>query len=291
MLKCRNCFSRQAKFLFNKEGFNVYKCLNCRFVFSDKSYLKNEIHEVYSDKYYDNLKNFSQITDQRYAQILNYLSKYNKNNRLLDFGCGTGQFLLAARKKGWDVSGVEVSGDICRWSKDNFNLDMKCGDFLEMDLKDGYFDVVTMFESLEHIDQAGLYLNKVNSILRMGGVLFLTTPNFASLSRRILGKRWNVFCKEHLSYFSPAVLKGLLENNGFKASKWIIKNISLLELRDSIQGNSDRKKAISERERMRENIERSNVLKVAKNIINSCLSLSKMGDSIWVFAKKVQERK
>ena len=166
---------------------------------------------------------------------------------------------------------------------------MRCGDFLKMNFKDGYFDVVTMFESLEHLDQCGLYLNKVNSILRRGGVLFLTTPNFAGLSRRILGKRWSVFCKEHISYFSPAALKDLLEDKGFKAFKWIIKNISLFELKDCIQRNNNRKKTISELEKLRENIERSNVLKIAKNVINRCLSLCKMGDSIWVFAEKVRE--
>lgn len=291
MLKCRSCFSRRIKPLFAKEGFNIYECLNCRLVFSDKSYLENEIQEIYSNKYYENLKNFSEITDQRYATILSSLSQYNKNNRLFDLGCGTGQFLLIARKNGWNASGVEVSGDICRWSRDNFNLDVRCGEFIKMHLNDGYFDVVTMFESLEHLDQPGIYLNKVNLILRNKGLLFLTTPNFASLSRIILGKRWSVFSKEHLSYFSPVVLRALLENNGFKVTKLITKNISLFELRDSIQKYNDREKTILDQEEMRRDIEHSNILKIAKSVINSFLNLCKIGDSIWVFAEKVREIK
>ncbi len=258
-------------------------------MFSDKLYFKKEFEEIYSDDYYKNLKNFSNITDKRYSRILSYLSRYSMDNRLLDIGCGAGQFLLVAKRNGWYVSGIEISPAISRWANNNLDLKIRCGEFMDMNFERSYFDVVTMFESIEHLNSPNSYFKKINLILKNGGILFVTTPNFSSLSKIILGKNWKVFAKEHLFYFTPFTLRYILQDNGFKVIKSQTKNFSIIELKNAILKHEDLKHSDLYEERFRARIEGSALLRLLKRSINTWLDFFDLGDSIWIFAQKVKD--
>lgn len=286
---CKICLNKKNNLLFRKEDFNLYRCPACGMVYSDKDYSREILQEVYSESYYKNLRHFSPITDKRYASILKRLSKYSTGRRLLDIGCGAGQFLLAAKRSGWDVLGTEISEATAKWMRINFSLDIRCQELLTMNLQRNYFDCVTMFESIEHLNSPDNYLKKINHILKKGGILFVTTPNFNSLSRMFLGKNWSVFSREHLFYFSTKSLLRLLRINGFRIVNCLTKNFSILELKDVYLNKKMEGQSPLRVEGLRRRIESSPFLNLSKGVVNTALGLFQLGDSIWVFARKISE--
>ena len=105
---------------------------------------------------------------------------------------------------------------------------MKKGSLNQGDFGDDYFDVITSFEVIEHINEPTQDLDCVKSIVRKGGLVYVTTPNFNSISRSILGSRWNVVeYPEHLCYYTPDTLSRLFKNKGFKKLRLTITQGSL----------------------------------------------------------------
>jgi len=100
--------------------------------------------------------------------------------RLLDVGCGTGAFLAAARRAGYDVTGIDFSQEFIRLARSRFHLDSVRACSLEdfaQQTPAGSFDVVTFFEVLEHQDNPTAFMDSVKRLLRPGGFLALSVPN------------------------------------------------------------------------------------------------------------------
>ncbi|OGW62561.1 MAG: hypothetical protein A2V83_07395 [Nitrospirae bacterium RBG_16_64_22] len=143
---------------------------------------------------------------------------------LLDVGCGTGVFLDMVRKKGWRGRGIEVSPTAARYARDVFGLDViEAG--IESWPGDGEtYDVVTMFDVLEHLRDPIEAVRKIRNRLREGGILVLEVPNQEGLLDRAadvfyhLGWRKPVsalYNLHHIFYFNARSLSRLLRNAGF----------------------------------------------------------------------------
>jgi SAM-dependent methyltransferase len=130
-------------------------------------------------------------------------------------GFGAGSYLAAAKRAGWDVSGVEVSsGALDQARKEGFSIFE--GELHEARYPDNYFDVITAVEVLEHVAKPAELLKEVVRILRPGGVLWATTPHGRGLSFRLLGLKWTAVAPpEHLQLFSIKGMRLLLANAGF----------------------------------------------------------------------------
>ncbi|MEX2221172.1 MAG: class I SAM-dependent methyltransferase [Candidatus Rokuibacteriota bacterium] len=136
--------------------------------------------------------------------------------RLLDVGCGTGVFVCAAQDGGWEATGVDASawavamgGQRCPRAR------FRAGLLSEIDFPAGSFDVVTLWDVLEHVPRPVETLEKIRSWLALDGWLFLSLPNAESRIARLMGKRWVLLLREHLWYFSPATIAALLSRTGF----------------------------------------------------------------------------
>ena len=124
--------------------------------------------------------------------------------RLLDLGCALGESLVVSKERGWaEHLGVEVS-DYCVQAGRERGLNiMHQRDFLKNAPRD-YFDLVLMQDVLEHVENPIDELSTAYSALRPGGIIFVSTPNISSLSRKLLGRFWYHFKPgEHIIYFSP----------------------------------------------------------------------------------------
>src|SRR4051812_43133489 len=174
-------------------------------VFAGRMPTDTELAAYYQD--YGHAWQDSPITRKRYAEVLDSLEPYRDRNRLLDVGCGAGYFLEEARSRNWEVHGTEYSGlalEVGRGKRLNVvQAPMRLGVF-----EPDSFDVVTAFEVFEHVSDPMAEAKVVAHVLRDGGALYLTVPNFNALSRRLLGPRWNVIdYPEHLCYFTSTTVR------------------------------------------------------------------------------------
>ncbi len=139
--------------------------------------------------------------------------------RLLDVGCGAGYFLDAARAAGWQVTGVELSEPAAAAARDSLGLDVRTGSLAAAAFSDAAFDLVTMFEVLEHMRDPGAALGEANRILRPGGLLAIEIPNDMNAYRARFARpdnRWWVIPPIHLYYFNASTLSRWLLRNGFE---------------------------------------------------------------------------
>lgn len=145
---------------------------------------------------------------------LKAIRRHVTGGRLLEVGCATGLFLNAARLD-FDVCGVEPSAWAARIARDRFGIEVHEGPFETFPASRGPFDAVAQIDVIEHVLDPRATLSRTASLLRPGGILYLVTPNIASLSAWALGSRWWGLRPAHLTYFSPLTLGRLLDETGF----------------------------------------------------------------------------
>jgi 2-polyprenyl-3-methyl-5-hydroxy-6-metoxy-1,4-benzoquinol methylase len=270
--------------LFKKDY--LVKCVNCGFVFCNRIPTREELIEEYSK--YGRNDYLSPITILRYNELLDNIEKYRKTNRLIDVGCGIGYFLEIAKQRGWEVFGTEYTDnavEICRKK----GINMQQGVLDSMNYETGYFDVITSFEVMEHINNPNSEVENFSKILRQGGLLYITTPNFNGFSRHIAKADWNiVHYPEHLSYYTPKTISYLMKLHGFKTKKILTTGISITRIKTSMK-LSDQKyiSPTSDDEQIRNMFEKNNFMGFIKKSINGVLSTIGKGDSMKAFFEKV----
>lgn len=272
--------------LFKQEGFVLNKCRHCGVVASFVTQQSKKVN--YTKDYYWNMKEIDPISRLRYENLVNRIQACNKNGRLLDVGCGVGHFLCVARENQWHVTGVEVSKGACEIAQEIFGLNIFLGELPALNFKSESFDAVTMLESIEHIEKPGLYLKEIYKLLRKGGLLVISTPNFNGISRFLLGFKWRAVSPEHYHLFTVKTLKRILLYNGFYVKNVQAKNISINEIigKTFFKRNFIEVDAYYRDKKLRQKLEDSRTLFLTKAIVNKILNITRLGDSLWIFAEK-----
>lgn len=256
------------------------QCPRCGFLFSAQRPSEEELAEYYSR--YPAHAGVSAITLRRFDEFLEGCEPFRKAARLLDYGAGDGFFAERAKARGWRVAVIELS------TAKEQACEAKGLQVLRMDELERWteaFDVVVAHELLEHVRQPAMLLATLVARLREGGLLYLTTPNIAGLSRRILGERWRVIeYPEHLNYFSAKTLRRLLASQPLTIRRMETTGVDPEGLR---KGRKDRRPGpfaeSGEREALRETWERGSRARL-KRVVNAALSLLRLGDTIKAWA-------
>jgi 2-polyprenyl-3-methyl-5-hydroxy-6-metoxy-1,4-benzoquinol methylase len=136
--------------------------------------------------------------------------------RLLDIGCASGAFLKVANDLDFQVVGVEPSSYLCEFGKREYNLDLRPSILQDQEFKDNEFDIISMWDVIEHLDQPGKVLEEIHRILKPDGKLIINYPEYDSWPRKLLGYKWPFFLSVHLYYFTPETISHLLKNCGFR---------------------------------------------------------------------------
>jgi 2-polyprenyl-3-methyl-5-hydroxy-6-metoxy-1,4-benzoquinol methylase len=203
------------------ELFYLQQCTKCEFVFTNPRPTETEIGKYYqSKKYISHTDGGNTIFDQIYLLARNYamrwklnlIKKHQQTGDILDFGCGTGEFLYYCQLNGWNVQGVEPSVNAREIA------DRKIGKKIVLDmseLKHQQFDVITLWHVLEHIHQLELTLKMILNSLRKHGTIFIAVPNYESADSQYYQQYWAGYdVPRHLWHFSKQSICALLEKNG-----------------------------------------------------------------------------
>jgi len=165
---------------------------------------------------------------KRLRRMRRHMNRSPDETRLLDVGSNIGTFLNQARFQGYEVTGVDPDVNAVQTAAAS-GLNVKCGYLHEMHFADGHFDIITLFEVIEHLkDPIGL-LRECNRILKLSGLLFITTGNTESWTVRFLKEDWDYFDLKlgHISFFSPSSMRMLAERTGFKVTKMETRSVSV----------------------------------------------------------------
>jgi len=137
---------------------------------------------------------------------------------ILDIGCATGSLLEDLNKRGWSVTGVEIS-PCAEYAREKRKLNVKSDTLEECNFSDSSFDVVHASHLIEHLNDPKIFLQEVYRVLKEKGHLFITTPNINGFQARLFRGQWRSAIFDHLYLFSDRTLIKLLKTAGFKIVK------------------------------------------------------------------------
>ena len=187
----------------------ILRCKKCHFGFAQVRPSDADLSQLYgkmkSDVYESEALGRSKTAHSHLRIIRQFLAK----GRLLDVGCGSGEFLSCAADDGWEVYGIEPSeslSDSARKVLDGRG-ELINGTFQNAPLPQSYFDAITLWDVLEHVPDPLAVMRACQSLLKPGGYLFVNVPDLDSLEARVLKGRWPLLLQEHLNYFNRSSLR------------------------------------------------------------------------------------
>ena len=235
-VNCNLCNSDSTERVMSIDGYNIVKCKECGLVYVNPRLKEKNLHAIYKKGYFKNSAfNVVKSTFYGYGKYLEeeeyikatfnerlkIINKYSKKGRLLDIGCALGFFLEIARDDGWDVQGLEIIDYAYKYAINKLNLPVMNKTLEEAKFKSNSFDVVTLFDVIEHLPNPNSTIKEARRILKQNGLIAITTPNIGSIPAKLLGRNWEEVkrVREHIYYFSESTLKRILESNNFKILK------------------------------------------------------------------------
>jgi SAM-dependent methyltransferase len=217
---CPICGAADARALFvardrllDRPGeFPIVRCVGCSLVYVRPRPAPAALVTYYPDAYYPLDEEASPeartVAEGLLARVTRWARQHCKSEpRILDIGCGTGLFLHLAKQAGMRVRGIEPGESAVAYARATYGLDVQCGALEDADLSDAAFDVVTMWNVLEHLPDPVAALRQVARVLTPGGLVLVGVPNIQSVEARVFGRRWySLDAPRHLYHFAPETL-------------------------------------------------------------------------------------
>lgn len=222
---CHVCVGGRVYYLFSTSDYRVVRCDDCGLVFLNPQPSDDELARIYGADYFlgsDSEAGRQAVGEIKRATARLYLSKIRRyrgpeSGRLLEIGCGDGDFLVLAEAEGWDVTGIEYSSAACEKARQRLkNGKVQCGELPPGGMAAEQFDLCVISDVLEHVRSPLDFLREVHRLLKPGGTLFIATPSIDSWSARFLRQKWMEFKVEHLTYFDRQTLQTALFKSGFR---------------------------------------------------------------------------
>lgn len=222
---CALCSSNSTKQLLVKQGFSIVQCRNCSFVYVNPRIDDDQLITIYEHNYFKNkdygyvgyeqekrlrIKNFEKWLND--AQI--FLPAITAVNAL-DVGCAAGYCLDVMEARGWHAAGLELDEGICdNLSKERKTVYHSSLENFKTKLK---YQVITLFDVIEHIPNIDAAFKKLNDLLEVDGIVIMVTPNHDSLQRRLFSKNWFQYKPiEHIQYFTIKSLGVFAKRNNLQ---------------------------------------------------------------------------
>lgn len=220
-------------FTVSGETFQIVECENCTFHFTNPRPGETQIGKYYqSEEYISHSGTKKGLVNRVYHLVRNYtLAKklqlilqtgystpgVSKKQRLsiLDYGCGTGEFLNTCKKAGMETTGIEPEERARMFAIKNFQLNIQSPEAISS-FNSEAFDIVTLWHVLEHIHRLKGFMGELKRITKGRGVVIIAVPNLTSLDANIYKEFWAAYdLPRHLYHFSPKDIQKLFSEFGF----------------------------------------------------------------------------
>jgi len=224
---CLFCGVHEEKLRFRDGIYRVVECGRCGHVYVNPRLPRSRLHDMYQEEYWrsDRARDFgySQYLDEKELYLRTYGLRSRlvdehvpRPGRVLDVGCAAGFFLKVMADKGWRTTGVEISQPMVSYAREELGLpDVRVGDLLSVDLEPGSFDVITLWDVIEHLERPDRHLARAVELLADDGILVIETQDVGSRFARALGRKWHHYKhEEHLHHFHRDSLQRLLAGAG-----------------------------------------------------------------------------
>ncbi len=224
---CNFCGSGESKPFIPE--FRIVQCMGCGLVYTNDIPTLEALREIYSREYfisavskelgYDDYAATREEIKRTFLKRLKMLENLRRKKPkgwALDVGCAMGFFVETARENGWRAEGIDISS-YCVEHGNSQGLKLYESTLQDYEAQDGSFDLITMWDYIEHSPDPRRDLAKAFQLLKKNGLLAVTAPDISSLPARVFKENWMGFKqREHLFYFSRNILKDMLRQIGFE---------------------------------------------------------------------------
>lgn len=231
---CRFCKANSLKLVFTKndqaqkKDTNLFACTNCGFgKHGDIDFCKNckiyYVDEKISQKqistYYEVAQDPQYFAEQSarartFKHYLNRLKKYKGN--LLDIGTNTGLFVMLAQDASWEAQGLEPNRWAVKYAKEHYKIKLINKPFENNIFPKASFNVITMWDVIEHFTNPVSEIERVFKYLKSGGIFAFSTVDPDSLLAKAMGTKWPWYMEMHKVFFSQNSARYYLQKAGFK---------------------------------------------------------------------------
>lgn len=297
---CPLCLTKESKLAFVKFQYANFHCHFCHSLYVYPTPESTELEEFYKSPEGEQLSTvcWTESADSHnhvwevWQEALKYIEKMSGRGRLLDIGCGTGQFLEFARTQGWtDLTGIELVPEVANKARQISGAVIYTSDLIQASLPSESFSGIILWDVIEHLNNINLILAEVFRLLKPGGVVFIGTVHRHGFSMRLLGgNALTVNPPEHLTFFTRKGMNKVLQNAGFKVARQWSFSIYLREWihffsRFKIK-KTQKNKTYKSETNYSYSLTKSKLFVVIMKIANAILRSANLGDEIVVLAQK-----
>jgi len=232
-VNCNLCGAENTRLLFEGSdrllkipgNFALMQCNRCGLIYLNPRPTFEEIGKYYPSDYppyiqaIENEGSWFRRLDRRYGlykRCREITRRAGHSGKMLDVGCSTGVFLEGMERWGWQVQGVEMNSEVAEYARQRFDLQIFPGTLEDAHFPTGNFDLVTLWDVLEHVYDPKSTLKEIFRILRPGGWLVMSLPDPDCIEAKIFGAYWSgLDMPRHFHVFNRKVLTRLLDETGF----------------------------------------------------------------------------
>ncbi len=226
---CPLCGKEKSKYLWSKDNADYVQCVFCNLVYENPRLTSEELKNYYSQECYfhgNNISNTSGYTDYFSQSNLNINVEYfsilqqhigrKEQISYLDIGCGPGTLVKLASENNWNAIGIEISKWAVNYAKHN-GINVIENNLIDSKFPDEYFDLVSMFDVLEHLPNPTSCVGEIYRILKPCGIVVTETPNVDGFFAKYFYRQKSDIVKPraHICLYSPSTALRLFQAAGF----------------------------------------------------------------------------
>lgn len=221
---CPICSGKRIAYAFSHAGYRICRCGDCTFMFVNPQPSDEVLAKIYSHTYFIGsiegepalARDVKRATARHYLRMM-ALYGGPLRGRILEIGCGRGEFILEAVDQGLEAVGIEYAEASAAQARELVGGQAKIltGDIHSVELPEASFDYCVFADVIEHVRDPAAFIEQVWRLLKPGGLVFIATPSVDSPSARLMRENWMEFKLEHLSYFNRHTLDQLLHRHHF----------------------------------------------------------------------------